>query len=135
MKFTGIMYWPMFVSLPFLAACASGPTQEQLSGANYGRDIPAAECVAVAERVIADRLKDPGSAQFRNSQCFKGYWNSVPLLGMDVKFGWIQKGEVNGKHSYGGYVGFRPYQVLIRDGAAIRYCISDADGICMPAGS
>ena len=135
MKFTKqIMQWSMFVSFSFLAACASGPTQKQLSNANYGRDIPASECVSVAERVIAQSLKDPNSAQFRHTQCYKGYWRSVPILGMSVEFGYIQKGEVNGKNSYGGYVGFRPYQVLIRDGAVIRYCISNKDGLCMPTG-
>ena len=135
MRFTKIiMKWPILVSLPFLAACASGPTQEQLSNANYGRDIPTAECVSVAERVIADSLKDPSSAQFRHSQCFRGYWGSAPILGMGIEFGWVQKGEVNGKNSYGGYVGFRPYQALIRDGAVIRYCVSDEDGVCMPSG-
>lgn len=125
--------WPLFV-LPFLAACASGPTPEQFSTANYGREIPAAECVSVAERVIANSLKDPSSAQFRHAQCYQGYWGSAPILGMGVQFGWIQIGEVNGKNSYGGYVGFRPYKVLIRDGEAIRYCMSNKDGICMPVG-
>ena len=135
MKFVGAtMKLSTFALLPLLAACASGPTQEQMSNANYGRDILAAECVSLAERTIANSLKDPSSAQFRNSQCFKGHWGSVPVLGMGVEFGWVQKGEVNGKNSYGGYVGFRPYQVLIKDGAVIRYCISDRDGICMPSG-
>lgn len=127
--------WFSLAALPFISACASGPTQEQLASADYGRDIPPAECVSVAERVIANSLKDPGAAQFKHSQCFKGHWGSVPILGMGVAFGWIQQGEVNGKNSYGGYVGFKSYQVLIKNGTAVRYCISDKDGICMPSGS
>ena len=135
MKFSlRLLKWSALVYLPFLAACASGPTQEQFSNANYGRDLSPIECVAVAEKVIANSLKDPGSAQFRHSQCFKGHWSSVPLLGMGVEFGWIQQGEVNGKNSYGGYVGFKPYQVLIKNGTAVRYCINDKDGICVPSG-
>lgn len=129
-----IMKWPLLASLSFLTACASGPTHEQLYNANYGRDIPITECISVAERVISNSLKDPGSAQFRHFPCGKGYWGSVPILGMGIEFGWIQKGAVNGKNAYGGYVGFRPYQVLIRDGTALRYCINDKDGICMPIG-
>lgn len=92
------------------------------------------ECIAIAEKAIANSLKDHSSAQFhRAGACKKGYWNSVPLLGMQVAFGWLQGGEVNGKNSYGGYVGFRPYRVLMKDGAAVRYCISDKDDICIPA--
>lgn len=124
----------MLVSLSFLAACASGPTQEQLTNANYGSDITGEECVSVAERLIANSLKDPSSAQFRHSPCFKGYWGSVPILGMGVEFGWIQSGEVNGKNSYGGYVGYRPYQMLIKNGEAIRYCVTDNEGICVVKG-
>jgi hypothetical protein len=135
MKFSRvILKWSMFASLPFLAACAFGPTQEQSSRANYGRDIPAAECISLAERVVADTFKDPGSTQFRHSPCFKGYWKSIPTLNMGVEFGWIQQGEVNGKNPDGGYVGFRSYKVLIKDGAVIRYCISDKDRICTPTG-
>ena len=120
------------ILVPLLASCASGPTQDQLAKADFGREISTTECTAMAEGVISDGLKDPSSAQFRKSQCTKGSWASVPLLGMGVEFGWLQRGEVNGKNSYGGYVGFRPYQVLIRDGAVIRYCVSDGDGICVP---
>jgi hypothetical protein len=135
MKFTRvILKWSMLASLPFLAACVLGPTQEQLSHANYGRDIPAAECVSLAERVIAGSVTDPGSAQFRHSQCFKGYWKSVPTLNMGVEFGWIQQGEVNVKNPSGGFVGFRTYKVLIKDGTVIRYCINDIDRICTPTG-
>lgn len=122
------------VGIVGLAGCASGPTQEQVNSANYGREIAAQECISLGERVIAGSLKDPAAAQFRNSGCSKGYWGSVPIMGLGVEFGWLQTGEVNGKNSYGGYVGFRPYQVLIRDGAVIRYCISDKDGICIPSG-
>lgn len=120
--------------MSFLTACATGPTQEQLSNADYGRDIPTDECTTTAQHIVADSLKDPSSAQFRNTQCFKGYWGSAPILGLDVAFGWIERGEVNGKNAFGGYVGFRPYQVLIKDGSVVRYCITDQNGLCVPAG-
>ena len=121
-------------SLFLLSGCASGPTQEQLLSADYGRDMTAEECISIAEQVIANSLKDPSSAQYRHAPCSKGNWSSVPILGMSVAFGWMQLGEVNGKNSYGGYVGFRLYQVLIKDGMAVRYCIADEDGICIPSG-
>jgi hypothetical protein len=120
--------------LPLLAACASGPTQEQIDSADYGKEMAPAECVAIAERLIADKLKDPSSAQFRSSSsCFKGHWGAAPIFGMKAEFGWVQTGEVNGKNAYGGYVGFRPYRVLMKNGRAIRYCTGDKDGLCMPS--
>ena len=118
-----------------LAACASGPTAMQIKNADYGRDMTPEECVKIAEEFVSNAMKDPSSAQFKNSQCYKGYWNSVPLFGMPVAFGWIQAGEVNGKNSFGGYVGFRPYQILMKNGEVVRYCIADKDGLCITSGN
>lgn len=115
-----------------LSACASGPSKGQLKNADFGRNMTPDECVSIAENTISNTLKDPNSAQFRNQQCFKGYWSSAPIIGMSVAFGWVQKGEVNSKNSFGGYVGFRPYQVLIRNGQVVRYCLADDDGLCVP---
>lgn len=125
---------PMVIafSATVLVSCASAPTAEQLASANYGRDMSPQECVSIAEQVVANALKDPSSAQFRHENCIKGYWSSVPILGMPIEYGWFQQGEVNAKNSFGGYVGFAPYQVLIRDGRAVRYCMSDNEGLCMP---
>lgn len=50
-----------------------------------------------AQKVIADSLRDPSSAQFRNVRM-------VPY-----KDGRVICGEVNGKNAYGGYVGFKPF--------------------------
>lgn len=118
-----------------LSGCSSAPTQQQLTNADYGRDTEASECVRITEQTISNGLKDPSSAMFRHSQCVKGYWSSVPIMGMGVAFGWLQAGQVNAKNSYGGYVGFRQYQALIKNGQVIRYCIYDKDGLCLPIGS
>ena len=90
----------------------------------------AGQCIAIAERVIADSLRDPDSARFRHGGCKKSWWESAPLVGMKVAFGWVQTGQVNGKNAYGAYVGYRPYHVLMRDGVAIRYCVIDSEGLC-----
>jgi hypothetical protein len=55
------------------------------------------QVIAKAKAAVADGLKDPGSAQFRNVAI-------VNYLG-----GQVVCGEVNGKNSYGGYVGFVPF--------------------------
>lgn len=118
-----------------IAGCASGPTPEQIAMASYGREITQAECASVGQELISGAMKDPGSAQFRGTSCAKGWWGSVPILGMGVQFGWLYQGEVNAKNSYGGYVGFRRFQVLIRDGMVVRYCLTGPDGLCTPTGS
>lgn len=49
-----------------------------------------------AQKLVASKLKDPGSAQFRNVR--KGTYGRIC-------------GEVNGKNSYGGYTGFSNFSV------------------------
>ena len=55
------------------------------------------QAIEKAKQVVASSLKDPDSAQFRNVR-IANY--------MDGK---VVCGEVNGKNSYGGYVGFGPF--------------------------
>ena len=124
----------LYFSATLLGACTSVPSQNEVAKADYGIDMSTRDCVTAAEQTIASGLKDPGSAQFTHAPCEKGYWQSVPIMGMSVAFGYFQKGSVNAKNAYGGYVGFRPYSALIRNGRVIRYCISDSNGICIPTG-
>lgn len=115
-----------------LTGCASAPSQRQMATADYGRPMTQSECLSVAEQAIASQLKDPSSAQFRNeTPCHTGYSKNVPLLGRSAQFGYLQDGEVNGKNSFGGYVGFRPYHVLVRNGVAVVSCITDSNGLCI----
>ncbi len=118
----------------FFTGCASAPTQEERASADYGNDMTQEQCIAITEKVISDTLKDPGSAQFRHNSCTKGYWSSVPIAGKPKLFGWFQSGQVNGKNAFGGYVGFRPYQVLMRNGVPVRWCVSEQNGMCYPIG-
>lgn len=101
-----------------LSACAPGmmgpsPYQQGLydlettsMAAVYGYDAPVAEfiksngeeaAIENAKRVVADSLRDPSSAQFRNVRVVPFGQGSVIC------------GEVNGKNAYGGYVGFVPF--------------------------
>lgn len=117
-----------------LSGCASAPSQQQIANADYGSPMSVDQCKSIAEQDITNQLKDPSSAQFKNEPaCQKGWMSSAPLLGLKAAFGYLQKGEVNAKNSFGGYVGFRPFMVLIKNGQAIRSCITDSDGICMPS--
>ena len=49
--------------------------------------------ISAAEKSVAEQLRDPASAQFRNSR---------------IKDGWVC-GEVNGKNAYGAYAGFQRF--------------------------
>jgi len=53
--------------------------------------------IELGKHLVADSLKDPGSAQFRNVRFVK-YGPGAVICG-----------EVNGKNSYGGYVGFKRF--------------------------
>ncbi|MEN3113094.1 hypothetical protein ACFONG_16005 [Uliginosibacterium paludis] len=123
------------VAAALLVGCASAPTQEEISRADYGQPMSQQECLSISEAAIANQLKDPSSAQFRNEPpCYTGWVSSVPLMGLRAAFGYVQRGEVNGKNSFGGYVGFRPYLVLIKNGVVVRSCITDPNGVCIPSG-
>lgn len=52
--------------------------------------------IDLAREAVAEKLNDPGSAQFRNERSEKG--------------GWVC-GEVNGKNAFGGYIGSKRYTV------------------------
>ena len=55
------------------------------------------QVIEKAKLAVSASLKDPGSAQFQNVRMANyGSWKVVC-------------GEVNGKNSYGGYVGFGPF--------------------------
>lgn len=116
----------------FIVGCASAPTQKEIANADYGKYQSLDDCKRIAEKIIRGELKDPNSAIFRHGSCYEGYWGNVPVLGMEAVFGYVQKGTVNAKNSYGGYTGARSYTVLIRNGFVARYCMSDNDGLCMP---
>ena len=75
------------------------------------------ECASFAEPVLKMPLVDPSSAQFRHGSYVKGYWSS-PLT-----FGWLLTGEINARNRDGGYNGFGPYQVLLKNGAVIHACM------------
>lgn len=55
-----------------------------------------AGCGSQAKQAIADKMRDPDSAQFRDvKQC--------------PSDGEVWQGEVNGKNAFGAYVGFKPF--------------------------
>ena len=122
-----------------ITSCASAPTEDEIRNANYGNQVEISECVSVAQEFIAYRLKDPSAAQFSNVQCYQGWEGNVPIAGVSTTFGYRFVGSVNGKNSFGAYVGFVPFSGIVRDdgyGArVVRYCLvssTDEYGMCIP---
>lgn len=62
------------------------------------------QAMAKAQQAVASSLKDPDSAKFRNV--------AVKSFGI-LK---VVCGEVNGKNSYGGYVGFKRFVAGVNSG-------------------
>ncbi|MFD1795324.1 hypothetical protein FQV27_08715 [Paracoccus aurantiacus] len=61
------------------------------------------------QSTIIDGMKDPASAQLRN------------LVAYDLSDGQGRAicGEVNGKNAFGGYVGFQPFFMRVKDGRLV----------------
>lgn len=68
--------------------------------------------IDLAREAVAKQLTDPSSAQFRNE------WSK--------KDGWVC-GEVNSKNTMGGYVGFKRYTVIWKDGGGQTVSIEGED--------
>jgi hypothetical protein len=116
-----------------LVGCETVPVSpEQLLAADYGAPMSAKQCTDTTEGLIRSTLKDPMSAQFlHTTPCYKGYMKQGYLKGGKINFGYLQIGQVNAKNSYGGYVGFRAYNAVIKNGAVVDYCIVEPQyGIC-----
>lgn len=80
---------------------------------------PTAAEMAQARAAVADEMKDPASAQFREGR-------SYILSNGDRAY----CGEINAKNSYGGYNGFTPYWLRMRNGVkqAVVYADSATQG-------
>jgi hypothetical protein len=57
-------------------------------------------------------LFDPFSAQYQLKSPVKGWKSNRD----GISYGWLVEGLVNAKNRMGGYVGYKPFSVLIRNG-------------------
>jgi len=102
------------LSAIFLAGCVAAPQYDPylherqislkiVSGyALFNRDYlysghSEADLISAAKVAVANGLKDPQSAQFKNARL------------VAFQEGAVVCGEVNGKNSYGGYTGFKKF--------------------------
>jgi hypothetical protein len=110
-----------------LTACARMPTQQELAGLNYGPPVAQADAEAKARDYLATHLKDPYSAVYTWQPVDSGWVKAPPLLGGGIDAGWVLKGTVNAKNSFGGYVGARPYQFMFYGGRLVHVWTADSD--------
>lgn len=61
------------------------------------------------QAAITDDLKDPSAAQTRKLQAYD----------LSNGEGRVICGEMNGKNSFGAYVGFQPFYLRVKDGAVV----------------
>lgn len=101
-----------------LAACATGPTSEQLAQADYGPPPPENHQEIIKEW-FEERLIDPTSPLYSFRNPTQGHTNDSPLYGTQLQFGWIVCGTVNGKNRMGAYVGREPFFTLFKEGRMV----------------
>lgn len=107
-----------FISLSLLPILGCAGFQSPQPGADYGA-YPS-NYVDIVHEYFNQILKDPESARYRFDQPERGYMNHSLIYGGDVAWhGYLVKVDVNAKNSFGGYVGYTPYIVKIRDGKVI----------------
>lgn len=111
------------VVLTVLSGCAVivPPAPEQILSADYG-SIPTDDQIKRGiTGYLETKLKDPDSVLTKNiSPPEKGFLTLTSIAqGSRYTYGWIVYFEVNAKNSYGGYVGYKKYSVVFRDGKVI----------------
>jgi hypothetical protein len=106
----------MVLTAGTLTACARMPTQQELAGLNYGGPVSQDSAESQAKSYLSQRLKDPYSAVYEWQPVATGWVKAPPILGGGIDAGWVLKGTVNAKNSFGGYVGAKPYQFMFANG-------------------
>lgn len=80
-----------------------------------------------AEAAIVQGFFDPSTAQFQWDRGIVGSWFK-PFLSAKIP-GWWTCGLVNGKNRMGGYVGFRRFVAVMRNGSIVFTQIGDGGDI------
>jgi len=97
-----------------VAACLPRPTPDQLARADYGPYPDQFE--EIVKRHFSRALYDPYSAVYEFPRAATTEWT---LMRGKIVYGWGVKGFVNARNRFGGYVGARPFAVLIRNGQVL----------------
>lgn len=115
-----------------LSSCASAPTQQEISSADYGSPITQDAAVALATSYMQATAKDPYSLHVDCGTVHKG-WTQNRISKSSFVAGYILDCSVNGKNSFGAYVGTRGYRFVIRDGQVVKLLEQMSNGGYGPA--
>jgi hypothetical protein len=134
--FAGLQQLALFVCgamMVFIAGCATPPlTPQQVAAADYGTTVTQTDAEAAAKTWLSSYLKDPYSAVEVWQPVTQGYATTSIMEGQQRYFGYLLDGTVNAKNAYGGYVGARAFQFLIRNGQVVHVSAADPDtGVMM----
>ena len=116
MKFSVVI-----VSCAMLSGCmVGGSLTMSTRDANFGAPISQSDCQALAKRHIAPYLRSPATARYKFSKCRPDTARAKPWLRLPRQSGYAIKVAVNAQNQWGNYIGYRDYEILIRDGQVIR---------------
>jgi len=104
-----------------LAGCATYETPH-LTPADWGPAPSAASYEPAIKTYFEDLLKDPDSARFRFGPPLRAYQQYGALSGQAGKVKWvgyILQVNVNAKNSFGGYTGYKRYDVLLNNTGSV----------------
>ncbi len=116
-----------------ISACSSNsriynPNISDMNEQSFGAEISTSRCFTIVERGIRSRMKDPVSTRFNHASCKRGYFYKFTGYSQPKPiYGYVYQGEVNGKNSYGGYVGFKKYYALVKDGRVVELYNRDSN--------
>jgi len=104
-----------------LTACASmqPPTGAELAAADYGSIVSKDRALQLAHGLMDPQMKDPYSAVWECGEPYQGWAADGALYGGKKHFGYVMDCTINGKNSYGGYVGQRQHKFVINNETVI----------------
>lgn len=92
-----------------LTACTSMMPASEVGPTTLNDDLtgPRPDVEGIVSEHIKSSLKDPDSAKIRFGNVTRCYMRGAPIQGAKImSYGWCAFVAVNGKNSYGAYVGF-----------------------------
>ena len=110
----------IFAMTVLLSACAGAPIpkKSEVEAADYGSKPSSEYAQELVRQYMAKRLYDPYSATFTCTEPLRA-WASGSImvhaeLGGRIHYGYLLHCSINAKNRFGGYVGAKGYNFMIR---------------------
>lgn len=114
------MKWAVIVGV-CLGAAACGPNLADIPSQDFGYP-PTGDTSAAVRAFMVPLLKDADSARYRKvGGPVKGWTREALITGGHLEVGWAECYMINAKNSFGGYVGFKSYLFLFREGQLVGF--------------